>query len=191
MYAFEILDMSQFIRATKQFFTSNMNYYSPVTDSDLQWITANNDSFFKLGTGDKSLNDTVSVTISSANQALIRSVWFLAPFDMTVTNISGIVMDDDFSSHTDKYYIGIWTMAGFGASGDTPAEETGSSTLTLKYVTQDYVSASLGDAAMGFYDSSPSLSLSAGDAVWAGHLNSRFDGVDAMTLTMTLCAEKD
>ena len=178
-------------KAPKQYFTSTMNFYSALTDSDQQWITANNDQFFKLGTGDKSLNDTVSVTISAANQAFIRSVWFLAPFDMTVTDISGIVQDDDFSSHTDRYYIGIWTMAGFGSSGDTPGEETGSSTLTLKYVTQDYNSANLGDAAMGFYDSSPSLSLSAGDAVWAGHLNSRFDGADAMTLTMTLCAEKD
>ena len=180
-----------FTKAPKQFFTSSMNFYGGLVDSDLQWITANNDQYFKLGTGDKSLNDTVSVTISAANQGLIRSVWFLAPFDMTVTNISGIVMDDDFSSHTDKHYIGIWIMAGFGASGDTPAEETGSSTLTLKYITQDYVSASSADAAMGFYDSSPSLSLSAGDAVWAGHLNSRFQGNDAMTLTMTLCAEKD
>ena len=178
-------------KAPKQFFTSTMNYFLTVTDSDLQWITANSASYFKLGTGDKSLNDTVSVTISGSNQALIRSVWFLAPFDMTVTNISGIVQDDDFSSHTDKYYIGIWVMAGFGASGDTPGEETGSSTLTLKYITQDYISSSLGDAAMGFYDSSLVLSLSAGDAVWAGHLQSRFDGADAMTLTMTLCAEKD
>ena len=178
-------------KASKHFFTSSMNYYSALNDSDLQWITVNNGMLFKLGTADKSLNDTVSVTISAANQALIRSVWFLTPFDMTVTNISGIVQDDDFSSHADKYYIGIWVMAGFGSSGDTPGEETGSKTLTLKYVTQDYISSSLGDAAMGFYDSSPSLSLSAGDAVWAGHLNSRFDGADAMTLTMTLCAEKD
>ena len=178
-------------KAPRQFFTSTMSYYSGCNDSDLEWLTVNNEISFKLGTGDKSLNDTVSVTISAANQALIRSVWFLAPFDMTVTNISGIVQDDDFSSHTDKYYIGIWIMTGFGASGDTPAEETGSSVLTLKYVTQDYISSSLGDAAMGFYDSSPSLSLSAGDAVWAGHLNSRFDGAYAMTLTMTLCAEKN
>ena len=178
-------------KAPRQFFTSNMNFHGGFTDSDLQWITANNESYFKLGTGDKSLNDTVTVTISAANQSLIRSVWFLAPFDMTVTNISGIVQDDDFSSHTDRHYIGIWTMAGFGASGDTPAEETGSSTLTLKYITQDYVSPSAADAAMGFYDSSPSLSLSAGDAVWGGHLQSRFDGSDAMTLTMTLCAEKN
>ena len=178
-------------KALKQFFTSTMNFSNLLTDSDLQWVTANNDSYFKLGTGDKSLNDTVSVTISAANQGLVKSVWFLAPFDMTVTNISGIVQDDDFSSHTDKYYIGVWVMAGFGSSGDTPGEETGSKTLTLKYITQDYVSSSAGDAAMGFYDSSPSLSLSAGDAVWAGHLNSRFDGADAMTLTMTLCAEKD
>ena len=180
-------------KAPRQFFTSTMNYYSGFNDSDVQWITANNDSYFKLGTGDKTLDDTVSVTISAANQALIRSVWFLAPFDMTITNISGIVQDDDFSSHTDKYYIGVWVMAGFGASGDTPGEETGSSILTLKYITQDYISSSAGDAAMGFYDSSPDrlFSLSAGDAVWAGHLQSRFDGADAMTLTMTLCAEKD
>ena len=177
--------------APRQSFTSSMNYYSAFTDSDLQWITANSSNLFKLGTGDKSLDDTVAVTISASNQALIRSVWFLAPFDMTVTNISGIVQDDDFSSHADKYYIGIWVMAGFGSSGDTPGEETGSKTLTLKYITQDYVSSSAGDAAMGFYDSSPSLSLSAGDAVWAGHLQSRFDGADAMTLTMTLCAEKN
>ena len=178
-------------KAPKQYFTSTMNFYGRLTDSDLEWITVNNDVYFKLGTGDKSLNDTVSITISAANQDAIRSVWFLAPFDMTVTNISGIVMDDDFSSHTDKYYMGIWVMAGFGSSGDTPGEETGSSTLTLKYITQDYVSSSAADAAMGFYDSSPSLSLSAGDAVWAGHLQSRFDGTDAMTLTMTICAEKD
>ena len=82
-------------------------------------------------------------------------------------------------------------MAGFGSSGDTPGEETGTQTLTLKYITQDYTSTAAADASMGFYDSSPSLSLSAGDAVWAGHLQSRFDGADAMTLTMTLCAEKN
>ena len=134
-------------KAQRQFFTSSMNFYNPLTDSDVQWITANNDQYFKLGTGDKSLDDTVAVTISASNQALIRSVWFLAPFDMTVTNISGIVQDDDFSSHTDKYYIGIWVMAGFGSSGDTPGEETGSSTLTLKYITQDYVSGSAASAA--------------------------------------------
>ena len=51
-----------FTRAPKQFFTSTMNYYSALNDSDNEWITANNDAFFKLGTGDKSLNDTVSVT---------------------------------------------------------------------------------------------------------------------------------
>ena len=178
-------------KAPRQFFTSSMNFYNPLTDHELEWITANNDQYYQLGTDDKSLNDTVSVTIGSLNQSLIRSVWFLTPFDMTVTDISGIVMDDDFSSHANKHYIGIWVMAGFGSSGDTPGEETGSSTLTLKYITQDYVSSSAEDAAMGFYDSSPSLSLSAGDAVWGGHLQSRFDGSDAMTLTMTLCAEKN
>ena len=114
-----------------------------------------------------------------------------------LNNISGdyaIIMDDDFSNHDNYHYIGIWTMAGFGSSGDEPSQETGVNTLTLKYITQDYVSGvalNSQNYAMGFYDASPSLSLSAGDAVWAGHLNSRFDGGDDMTLTMTLCAEKD
>ena len=66
--------------------------------------------------------------------------------------------------------------------------------MILKYITQDYVSGigvGSNNRAAGFYDSSPSLSLSAGDAVWAGHLQKRFDGNDDMTLTMTLCAEKD
>jgi len=178
----------------KQSFTANMNYYSRSTDSDLEWLVVNQETNFKLGTADVVVNDTATVTISGINQRLIRSVWFLAPFDMTVTDITGIVQDDDFSNHADTYYIGIWVMTEFGSGNDTPAAETGANTLTLKYVTQDYAAPSAVGAnsnAMGFSDSSPSLSLSAGDAVWAGHLQKRFDGNDDMTLTMTLCGEKD
>ena len=175
----------------KQGFTANMNYFSSLTDSDTDWIVCNNDQYCKMGVDSVAIDDTASPIIRGTNQAIIRSAWFLAPFDMTVTNISGMVMDDDMSSHTNMYYMGIWVMAGFGSSGDLPGEETGTVTLTLKYVTQDYGSSTGGDAAFGFYDSSPSLSLSEGDAVWAGHLNKRFDGADAMTLNMTLCAEKD
>ena len=178
----------------KQSFTANMNYYSFRNDSEREWLVANQVTNFKLGTTDKVVDDTVSVTISSLNQRLIRSVWFLAPFNMTVTNITGIIQDDDFSNHVNKYYIGIWTMAGFGSASDEPSTESGVKILTLKYITQDYVSGvalNSQNFAAGFYDSSPSLNLSAGDAVWAGHLNGRFDGNDDMTLTMTLCAEKD
>ena len=178
----------------KQSFTSTMKYYSRSTDSDLEWLIVNNDTNFKLGGTDIAIDSTETATISTSNQTIIRSVWFLAPFDMTVTNISGIIMDDDVSNHADKYYIGIWVVAGFGSSGDTPTEEEGSKTFTLKYITQDYSTPAALNAAnnaFGFYDSSPSLSLSAGDAVWAAHLQNRFDGNDDMTLTMTICAEKD
>ena len=180
--------------AVRQSFTTTMNYFSRFTDSDQEWLVVNNETNFKLGGTDVNVNDTETPTITSENQALIRSVWFLAPFDMTVTNISGIVMDDDFSNHGSTYYIGIWVMSGFGSSGDTPTTETGAVTLTLKYITQPFVSVvglTSDDYPVGFYDATPSLSLTRGDAVWAGHLQKRFDGNDDMTLTMTLCGEKD
>ena len=178
----------------KQSFTSTMKYYSRMNDSDLEWLIVNNDTNFKLGGTDIAIDSTRTATISTSAQTIIRSAWFLTPFDMTVTDISGIIMDDDVSNHADKYYIGIWVMAGFGSSGDTPTEEEGARIFTLKYITQDYSTPAALNAAnnaFGFYDSSPSLSLSAGDAVWAAHLQNRFDGSDDMTLTMTICAEKD
>ena len=177
----------------KQSFTSTMNYYSRFTDSDQEWLIMNNETNFKLGGTDVSVNDTETPTITSENQSLIRTVWFLAPFDMIVSNISGILMDDDFSNHGSTYYIGIWVMAGFGSSGQTPTTETGTVTLTLKYITQPFVSGvglTSDDYPVGFYDPSPNMTLSAGDAVWAGHLQKRFDGNDDMTLTMTLCGQK-
>ena len=177
-----------------QSFTSTMNYYNFRNDSDLGWLIVNNDSNFKLGGTDIAVDDEETATLSSANQTIIRTAWFLAPFDMTVTNISGMIMDDDWSNHADAHYIGIWVVEGFGSSGNTPTQENGTLTFILKYITQDYVSGTaLGsiNRCAAFYDSSPSLALSAGDAVWAGHLQTRFDGNDDMTLTMTICATKD
>ena len=91
----------------KQSFTSTMNYYSRFTDSDQEWLIMNNETNFKLGGTDVSVNDTETPTITSENQSLIRTVWFLAPFDMIVSNISGILMDDEFSNHGSTYYIWI------------------------------------------------------------------------------------
>jgi hypothetical protein len=173
-----------------------MNYYSRFNDSDLEWLVVNNESNFKLGTDDFVQNDTVIVTIAQATQEFIRSVWFLAPFSMDVTNISGIIMDDDFSNRVDMHYVGVWVMSGFGANGElegTSGAEEGVGLLTLKYVTKDYYSPTAlfaNNHAMGFSDANPSISLAKGDAVWAGHLNRHVDGTDDMTLTMTLCGEK-
>jgi len=176
-------------KATRQSFTTTMNFYHAMTDHDTEWIICNNYSFFKLGGQDTSVDDEEAGIISSSNQAIIRSLWFIAPFNMTVTHIPGNVMDDDLTTHQDANFLGIWIVSSFGTSGNTPAAKTGTQTFTLKYITQDWYAAGLGqgdDTSYAFYDTSPSLTLSAGDAVWAGHMNFRSSLSDATTVQMSI-----
>mgnify|MGYP005815728617 CR=1 FL=1 len=172
---------------TKYFFSQTMNYYSPLTDHDAEWLLINNESFFKLGGTDTTVTDTETTTINAINQTIARSLWFVAPYNMTITHISGSVMDDDIDSHpAGNYRLGIWTVASFGASGSTPAAKTGSQTFTLDYITVTVSGTEDDDTAYVFYDTSPSLTLTAGDGVWVGYLNTRSALGDAATVSMSI-----
>ena len=106
---------------------------------------------------------------------------------MTITHISGNVMDDDLDAHaTGNYRLGIWTVASLGTSGSTPAAQTGLKTFTLKYVTETVSGTESSAYTYAFYDTSPSLTLSAGDGVWVGNLNTRSSSSDDTTINMSI-----
>ena len=146
---------------TKYFFSQTMNFYSPATDHDVEWIICNNETFLKL--------------------------WFIAPYNMTITHISGSIMDDDIDAHpSGNYKLGIWSVGSFGTSGSTPTAKTGSQTFTLEYITATVSGTEDDDTAYVFYDASPSLTLSAGDGIWVGYLNTRSALGDASTVQMSI-----
>ena len=174
---------------TRYFFSQTMTFGSLYTDHDGEWIICNNEAFFKLGGQDTSVDDTETATISQSNQAIAKTLWFVAPYDMTITHISGNVMDDDLTTHTNANFLGIWVVSSFGTSGNTPTAKTGSQTFTLKYITQDWFGAGFGegdDTSYAFYDASPTLTFSAGDAVWVGHMNFRSSTADSSTVSMSI-----
>ena len=174
-------------KAPVQYFTHTMNYHSAFTDHDVEWIFCNNDSFFKLGGTDQVVTNTETAVFSQANQAIARTLWFVAPFNMTITHISGSVMDDDIDAHpSGNYKLGIWSVGSFGASGSTPTAKTGTQTFTLEYITATVSGTEDADTAYVFYDTSPSLTLDAGDGVWVGYLNNRSTAADAATVTMAM-----
>ena len=178
---------STFTKAPQQYFSHTMTYYSRSTDNDVEWIVCNNGQFAKLGGTHEDVDDTETFIISSAGQAIIRTLWFIAPYDMTITDISGNLMDDDLDSHVSgNYRLGIWTVASFGTSGSTPAAQTGSKTFTLKYVTETVSGTESSAYTYAFYDTNPSLTLSAGDGVWAGNLNTRSSLSDDTTINMSI-----
>tara|TARA_Y100000310_G_scaffold319264_1_gene374349 strand:- start:1317 stop:2297 length:981 start_codon:yes stop_codon:yes gene_type:complete len=174
---------------TKYFFSQTMTFSSLATDHDTEWIICNNAAFFKLGGQDTSVDDTETATISHINQAIARTLWFIAPYDMTITHISGNVMDDDLTTHADSNFLGIWAVSSFGTSGNTPTAKTGNQTFRLRYITQDWSASGFGvgdDTSYAFYDASPTLTFSAGDAVWVGHMNFRSSAADASTVSMSI-----
>ena len=172
---------------TKYFFSQTMNFYSPATDHDVEWIICNNETFFKLGGTDETVTNTETATISQANQGIARSLWFIAPYNMTITHISGSIMDDDIDAHpSGNYKLGIWSVGSFGTSGSTPTAKTGSQTFTLEYITATVSGTEDDDTAYVFYDASPSLTLSAGDGIWVGYLNTRSALGDASTVQMSI-----
>ena len=172
---------------TKYFFSQTMNFYSAATDHDTEWIICNNDSFFKLGGTDETVTNTETAILSQGNQSIARSLWFVVPFNMTITHISGSVMDDDIDSHpSGNYKLGIWSVDSFGTSGSTPTAKTGGQTFTLEYITATVSGTEDDDTAYVFYDASPSLTLSAGDGIWVGYLNERSALGDAATVQMSI-----
>jgi len=174
-------------KAPVQYFSQTMNYYSRSTDHDIEWIICNNESFYKLGGSHEDVDDTETATISSGNQSILRSLWFIVPYNMTITHISGSIMDDDLDSHVSgNYRLGLWVVASLGASGSTPAGVTGSQTFTLKYVTETVSGTETNAYAYSFYDASPSLTLSAGDGIWVGNLNTRSSLNDDTAITMSI-----
>jgi len=176
-----------FTKAPRQYFSHTMNYYSRSTDHDNEWIVCNNEAFAKLGGSHEDVDDTETFTISSIGQSVMRALWFIAPYDMTVTDISGNIMDDDLDNHASgNYRLGIWTVGSLGTSGSTPAAQTGSKTFTLKYVTETVSGTESSAYAYSFYDASPSLTLSAGDGVWVGNLNTRSSLNDDTAITMSI-----
>ena len=161
-------------KAPVQYFTQTMSYYSRTTDFDAEWLILRNASFYKLGGTHDAVDDTETATISSTNQTIARSLWFIVPFNMTITHISGTWQDDEIDNHpSGAYHMGIWTVASIGTSGSTPTSQTGSKTFTLKYVTSTVAGTEDDDQLYAFYDASPTLTLSAGDAVWVGAYNTR------------------
>ena len=172
---------------TKYFFSQTMNFYNRVTDHDIEWIICNNESFYKLGGSHEDVDDTETAIINSGNQSILRSLWFIVPYNMTITHISGNIMDDDIDSHAaGNYRLGIWTVASLGTSGSTPAAQTGSQTFTLKYVTETVSGAESNAYTYAFYDASPTLTLSAGDGVWVGNLNTRSTASDDTAINMSI-----
>ena len=183
-----------FTKASKQSFTSTMNVYSRSFDHDTDWVIGNNDSVFKLGgDGDLTVGDTDTANIASASSGFMKTLWFIAPFDMSLTNVSGGFQDDDMTTHlaSPLNYAGIWAIEGFATSGNTPGDKTGSQTFVLKYITTGVYQVDGYLSGWSWYDSSPSCSLTAGDAIFAGTYIPRSATNDDGTLTMTICAEKD
>ena len=161
-------------KAPVQYFTQTMDFYSRVTDFDAEWIILRNESYFKLGGTHDAVDDTETASIAQASQSITRSLWFIVPFNMTITHISGAWQDDEIDAHGSGIFLmGIWVVASIGTSGSTPTAQTGSKTFTLKYVTPTVAGTEDADQLYAFYDASPSLTLSAGDAVWAGVYNTR------------------
>ena len=176
-------------RAPVQYFTQTMHYSNRLSDYDAEWIILNNESYFKLGGTDTSVDDTETATISEANKSIAQSLWFIVPFSMTITHISGTWQDDEFDNHpSGAFHLGLWVVASIGTSGSTPTSQTGSKTFTLKYVTPTVTpTGSEGpDQLYAFYDTSPTLTLSAGDAVWAGAYNSRNAASNDSTISMSI-----
>ena len=183
-----------FTKAPKQSFTSTMNVYNRAFDHDTDWVIGNNDAVFKLGgDGDVTAGDTETAVLGATAGGIMSTLWFIAPFDMTVTNVSGAFQDDDMITHPalPSNYAGIWAIEGFSTAGSTPGAETGTQTFVLKYITTGVYLADGYLSGWAWHDSSPSCSLTAGDAIFAGTYIPRSATNDDGTLTMTLCAEKD
>ena len=171
----------------KYFFSQTMNYYSRFSDFDLEWLILNNESNYKLGGTDTSVDDTQTADINDTNQTIARSLWFIVPFNMTITHISGTWQDVRIDGHpAGAYHMGLWVVASIGTSGSTPTAQTGTKTFTLKYVTPTVSGTEGDDQLYAFYDASPSLTLSAGDAVWAGAYNARNSSSNDTTISMSI-----
>ena len=178
----------------KQSFTSSMNFYSRMVDHDTDWVLGNNNDIFKLGgDGDLTAGDTETATLGTTAAGIMRVMWFIAPFDMTITDVTGGFQDDDMITHPalPQNYAGIWAIEGFSAAGSTPGNNTSSQTFVLKYITTGVYLANGYLSGWAWHDRSPSFTLTAGDAVFVGTYIPRSATNDAGTLTMTLCAEKD
>ena len=80
----------------------------------------------------------------------------------------------------------------FGHSGNTgtPTATTGTQTFTLEYITATVSGTEDADTAYVFYDTSPSLTLDAGDGVWVGYLSERSTAADAATVAMAMWGYK-
>jgi len=184
-----------FTRAkAKQSFTSTMNVGGRSFDHDTDWVIANNDSVFQLGgDGQLTVGDTETAILGSTVGGIMRTVWFIAPFNMTVTNVSGAFQDDDMLTHPGlpNNYAGIWAIEGFSTAGSTPGDNTGSQTFVLKYITTGVYQANGYLSGWAWYDPSTSFKLNAGEAVFAGTYIPRSASNDDATLTMTICGEKD
>ena len=181
-------------RTPKQSFTSTMNVYSRTFDHDTDWVIGNNDSVYKLGgDGDLTVGDTETSLLGLTAGGLVRVIWFIAPFNMTVTNVSGAFQDDDMLTHLSEplNYAGIWAIEGFAGSGSTPRDNTGTQTFVLKYITTGVYQNDGYLSGWAWHDASPSFTLTAGDAIFAGTYIPRSALNDDGTLTMTICGEKN
>ena len=178
----------------KQSFTSSMNCYSRSWDHDTDWVIGNKASVFKLGgDGELTVGDTETATLGTTGAGIMRVVWFIAPFTMTVTDVSGSFQDDDMTTHLAEppNYAGIWAIEGFSTAGSTPGDNTGTQTFVLKYITTGVYQANGYLSGWAWHDPSPSFSLTRGDAIFTGTYIPRSSTNDDGTLTMTLCAEND
>ena len=174
-------------------FTSSMNVYSRSFDHDNAWVIGNNAAVFKLGgAGDTTPGDTETADLGSTASGIMQRLWFIAPFDMIVTNVSGAFQDDDMLTHLSSplNYAGIWVIEGFSAAGSTPHDNTGTQTFVLKYITTGVYLNNGFQSGFAWHDSSPSCLLTAGDAVFAGTLIPRSATNDDGTLTMTICGRE-
>jgi len=176
----------------KKSFTASMNYVDRVTDHDGSWIISNNNSYFKLGGTDTAVGDTQGATHGITDSGIARCTWFIVPFDMKVTNVTGVLQDDDMTTYVGaQNYAGIWKIRGFAAAGSDPGSNTGNQVFDLAYITD---SAYLNNGYLwswSWYDSgSPLFTLAAGDVVFAGTLVQRSWTGDASTLTMTIHGEE-
>ena len=161
-----------------------INNTTYVRAHNLTWYLFAGDQAAWLGGTDTSVSDTETISLS---RAVLDTLWFIVPYNMTIHAISGSVCDDDMSAHTDKY-IGIWTIDSLSTSGNDPGDVGGSQAFTLRYIT-----AAFGGTvayAQAFHDTGADFALTAGQGVFLGYRNAHSGGLDDVTLNCTIWAHQ-
>jgi hypothetical protein len=169
-----------------------MTVLSRFFDHDAEWVIANNESVFKLGSTETTIGNTETATLGATSFGFMRMVWFIVPFDMQITHVSGGFQDDDMTSYLGGVpnHAGIWIIEGFSTAGNVPGAQTGSKTFKLKYITTSVYAANGYLSGWVWHDQHLKIALNAGDAVFAGTYIGRSGTSDDATINMTVSGEE-